>query len=409
MGPDDAAPTRWLRRLPRILLWGGAAGCALGGAAGCALVQPAPPPPLPPATLPAFAVHVDRPGEDAVVEDAPRIEVSGAVRVDTASSSRLDVVFAIDVSGRAPGPPDPRPEPEGPEGPAGGRGPPVLAAELEAIAILLGRLEPGRARAGLVSFAGYEPARRPEDGGSQTTPAYGSARTEEPLLDDFRAVADALVRVGRRGPPGYTDLVGGIDRAVAELTGRWGARSRPDPAPEKLLVVLTDGYPTLPDPRRPALNERHVVQAAERAAAAGVRIVGLAIGPAAVDHPRALEAATRVTGGLFVPVREIADLPAIVSQLRFVPTREVTVLNRSTGAETRAPVGLAGGWHAEIGLATGRNLLEIRAGDGGSASRTVHFAPDPVLPAEPAQIEAPGLDPAGRRELELRPAPATGP
>lgn len=118
-----------------------------------------------------------------------------------------------------------------------------MAAARAAVASFLADLDPARTRAGLVAF------------NSQAT-------LESPLTADVGAVLDALVGFG--DAEGGTDIGEALDLAAAELA----ANGRPAAAP--VAIVLTDG--------RPDGAGVDADEAAERAKAAGVRVITIGFG-----------------------------------------------------------------------------------------------------------------------------------
>ncbi len=144
----------------------------------------------------------------------------------------------------------------------------LLAAELRAVRGALERLDARTTRVGVVGYAGD-----PGDFGKR------GAEVLAPLTRDYAQVRTALETLARRGPKGMTDLSAGIDLAATQL--------RPaDPAAEdtqRVIVLLSDGRPTLPHRGEPVTNRSDSVAAAQRAARSEVRILVHGIGPDPVE------------------------------------------------------------------------------------------------------------------------------
>jgi hypothetical protein len=142
----------------------------------------------------------------------------------------------------------------------------LLAAELRAIRSLLEGRDPRMTRVGVIAYAGdaSDAARR---GSEQVAP----------LTHDYDQIRTALAALARRGPSGLTDLSGGIDRATMELTRAVSAEESAERM--RVMVLLSDGRPTLPHLGDPVTNRSESVAAAQRAARADVRILVFGIGP----------------------------------------------------------------------------------------------------------------------------------
>jgi hypothetical protein len=134
----------------------------------------------------------------------------------------------------------------------------VLAAELKAVRAALERLDARTTRVGVVAYAGdaADAARR-------------GAEVIAPLTEDYEQVRTALQALAKRGPKGMTDLRGGIDLAAEQLG---------DGSAQRVMILLSDGRPTLPYRGEPVTNRSESVAAAQRAAGAGVRIFVYGIG-----------------------------------------------------------------------------------------------------------------------------------
>jgi hypothetical protein len=376
-GPRAAAARRPVRELEP----------ALAVQAALAPVEAGPPD--------ALSLELLHPPEDAVVSDAPEAYLAGELDALFGVSGRVDAVLVVDVSastGRDSGADVDRDRGRLAPPPGAGPGPErrdpddsILAAEVASARVLLDDVDPRTTRLAIVTFSGL-PGEAP------------AARTEAPLTHDLPVLARTLAAVLARGAAGRTDMAAGLDRAVREVTGAPGAHAAPDPEARKVVVFLTDGTPTLPHESREA-NERAVLRAADRAAAAGVRVFSFAIGPEALERPVAAVEMARRTGGVFTPVRDPRDLKTAIRAVRHASFESLEIRNLTTGAgPSRIRLGGAGHWEALVPLAPGRNRLWIRVvmdGLEASAERVVHHAP-----GAPPTFVAPEL--AARREALRR-------
>lgn len=183
----------------------------------------------------------------------------------------------------------------------------VLAAELAAVRALLARLAGADVRVAIVAFAGnYDPV-----AGTQQGPAADNAQLLAPL-GDVAAASAALDEIARRGPAGGTDFAAAIRTARAALCD---APARP--GAERRTLLLTDGVPSLPfgyvtrtDPSDVSI----AITAAHEARACGVRIDVFAIGLGATGDPFASKEVSRITGGVYRPIRAAGTLRAALEE-----------------------------------------------------------------------------------------------
>ena len=265
----------------------------------------------------------------------------------------------------------------------------ILAAEVAAARELLWELDPRNTRVALITFAGELEIARPTGffGTRSSTPP---AVTREPLTRDFRRIEKSLEELLKTKPSGVTHMAAGVDQAIGELGG--SARSQPDPHTDKVILFLTDGQPTLPfGPGKDAANVGAVLEAAERARKAGIRVHSFAIGPEALAGPVATVELAARTGGYFIPVREPGDLVDVVEAVHLPDLHDVVVRNATTGQ-------LAHPFHTDedgnfAGLVPARkgpNQIEIvaRSDDGSSVRREIDVNIDPKAPptAIPAEL-----------------------
>jgi hypothetical protein len=185
-------------------------------------------------------------------------------------------------------------------------------------------------------------------------------------------------------------MAAGIDHATLELLGLEGSLSHTDRGSEKVVLFFTDGAPTLPHWGSESGNVRAVLEAAQRARRAGVRIHSFAIGPEALAGPISTVEMAAITDGLFTPVRHPGKLVRSVEGLSFANIESVEVRNATSGENAfQARVHADGSWDALVPLREGSNEIEVRAraSDGAEATMrvTVHHVPGAdrrVLPAE---------------------------
>ena len=357
----------------------------------------------------AVEIAIESPEEGAIFSDAPVAHLMGSLEA-LGRTGRVDAVVVIDTSAstarRAERRDRIRERIRGRNDRWRRVPATILQQEIRSVALLMGDLDPRETRLAIVTFAGapetsVTSAGAPEKRAASPTE---SARTEIPLTGRLEALDAALQGVARRGASGRTDMAAGLDRAVAELTGR-GA-SRPEAA--KVVVFFTDGTPTLPY-REPRDNERTVAAAARRAAAAGVRVFSFAIGPDALRRPTATLEMARLTGGVFTPVRKPGELAeAVASTVEFTSVGgELTIRNTTLHANAQdLHVGEGGVFGGLVPLKMGKNRIFVRAVAGDleiEATRSVHYAPGSVrVWTPPARDVAPVPILAGHRELEIR-------
>lgn len=172
----------------------------------------------------------------------------------------------------------------------------VLAAELAAVRALLGQLTGADVRVAVVAFSGHLDPEK----GTQSGPPDQNARIVAPL-GDLAAADAALDDIARRGPSGGTDFSAAIKAARQALCG---APARAGATRHALL--LTDGVPSLPfgfATRTDPSDVSAAITAAHDAADCGVRIDVFAIGLGATGDPFASKEVSRITGGVYRPIR----------------------------------------------------------------------------------------------------------
>jgi hypothetical protein len=366
------------------------------------------PDPLAPRTL---RLQIEIPPQGAVVGDAAGVFVAGRAQALRGGREgegagegqhRFDIVVAIDTSLSTSQPsgvdvdgdgvvgmPTPRAMRGVPEPGSTDPGDSILAAEVAAAAKLIRGLDPRTTRVGLVAFAGYPVALYP--GRAGLARVQMAALTKEPLTSDYKRVERTLADVRERGARGDTHMAAGVDQSSLELLGLEGSLSRPDPESEKIILFFTDGTPTLPYLRSESGNVRAVLQSAQRARRAGIRIHSFAIGPEALSRPIAAVEMAAITDGVFTPVRDPGRLSRFIEGVSFAHIAEVTVRNASSGESAyQTRLHADGSWDALVPLEEGENQLEVRArsSDGDEAIRrvTVHHRPGAAGPAIAAEL-----------------------
>ncbi len=281
----------------------------------------------------------------------------------------------------------------------------VLAAQVQAGRALLAGLEPGRVRVGVVSFSGdIDPAT-----GRRRSTTQVDAMVEQPLTDDYAAVDRALEAVHLRGPHGGTNMEAGIKVALRELAGLRGARSMPRKHAKKVILLLTDGKPSLPYGLGSEEDQEDidaVINAAHLARAGGVMLNVYGLGPTAIDYPIAASEAARVTGGLYTPVRRPGDIVALLTGVSFANVEDVVAVNL-TIAEMAGPEDILtapdGSFKGYVPVRPGKNRIRVSAlaSDGSRGSTEIEFTfqhqelTDAEMNAELARIRK------RNRELQL--------
>lgn len=226
----------------------------------------------------------------------------------------------------------------------------IARAEILATRKLLRQIDGRWTRVGVVTFAGAPRTRAP----------LGNPESALWALDRLRVTHD------RSG----TNLASCIRLGVFAL--------RKTPADrERILVILSDGYPTRPYPER--IAGMAALKAAMRAAKKGVRIYTFAIGEGALERPDVLREVARITDGKFYEVANPGEIVKHLPSLDVALLEGVSLTNRTTGALGRAVrVFSDGSFDGYLQLQPGKNevIIEARAPDGSQlrVERTVHYS-----------------------------------
>lgn len=238
----------------------------------------------------------------------------------------------------------------------------IAGAELTAVGRLLKGLDPARTRAAIVAFG-------------------DKGQVETPLGASPAALAETLARLdGRHG------WYGGTNYAAALRGARNALGVDPSAGPRRRSVLLlTDGYPTLPAPE-PQPHEQALLEA-DRLARAQIRVVAFALGPEAQRGRATLEAIVKRTGGELVEVDRPGDVLATLPYLESRAVRELEIENLSNGTTGRAIRMLSDGhFDGFVTLAAGSNRIRVRAigEDGGRAQleREILYEPPAVMTPE---------------------------
>lgn len=322
-------------------------------------------------------VEVERPAVDATSVRNAWIEVAGFAAAHAHQS--FDVVIAIDVSGStryASGadvngngvvgvkrrvPPwlafEPSYDCSDP-------GDTVLDAERVAIRRLVERLDPRRTRVGIVSFSDVARPRAP----------LGSERA---LLD---LVLDDLAGAFGAGATNLAEATRLATRMLLE------GRPQASPAPDPVVLILSDGYPTHPDEARAA---DEALMAALEARDAGIRVTSLALGIAEPREVDVFAEMAHATGGEHLRVASPGDVVHALPGIDLARLAGVSVENLTTGKPARATrVRPDGSFDAYVRLQPGENRLRVtaRGAGGGSASEERVVVYDDREPPDPEDV-----------------------
>jgi hypothetical protein len=210
-----------------------------------------------------------------------------------------------------------------------------IRAALSLARAVIRRLDPSGARVGVILFGG-----RP-----RVLQALDSPAEALEALDRFR------VRPDSRG----TDLAAATYAGTRLLT-----RASPHSERERILLILSDGRATRPQPAIHA--RRRAEKAALRAADADVRIHALAVGAGTSEELSAFRRMSRSTGGHFARISAPTDIHGYIPGSHIAVVEDVTVLNRTTGTRARALRLFAdGSFDGYVPLDPGENTLEFFA------------------------------------------------
>jgi hypothetical protein len=157
---------------------------------------------------------------------------------------------------------------------------------------------------------------------------------------------------------------------------------------------LTDGRPTLPIEASTHQNQRMAVAAAVKAAQHGIRIDTFAVGQEALEDATATIEMARVTDGVFTPVMQPKDLPAVFERVKFSEIEALEVVNLTTRQTAEFALRSAdGSFSALVPMVEGDNTVEVhaRTTDGTESRKrvTLRFLADAqTQPLSPALLAA---------------------
>jgi Mg-chelatase subunit ChlD len=327
---------------------------------------------------------------DGAVVTEPHVTVSGHAEPQQRPTAAFDVVIVIDTSGSTNMPASIAAA-AGTTGIFSGplslplAGPTILQVEVNAARRFVEIADRATTRIGVITFS-EAGAGRPE-----------SAWVEQTLTQDYDAVRRALERVGQRQPYGGTDMVAGVRVAIRELRGLEGAQSSARPDARKVVMFMTDGFPTLPYPSNAMVDPRNVgvaLDAARLAAKGGIVVHTFCLGKEALSAPVFCRDAARITGGKYHPVERPADIVELLAATSIGHVDLVSVRNATTGQMARQlDVDASGHFSAEVPLAPGPNKLVAQvqgaAPAAAMATTIVHYRPagDVDIKVEPKRPE----------------------
>ncbi|MAE95090.1 MAG: hypothetical protein CL910_10555 [Deltaproteobacteria bacterium] len=251
----------------------------------------------------------------------------------------------------------------------------ILHAEAKAALTLLDGLDPRRVRVGLVTFSGAVDPKT----GLRRAPEQQDATLQVPLTDDYDRIRGALATMLAKGPHGATNFSAGIRLATRELAGMSSARSQPRPDFKKVVLFLTDGFPSFPAGRADVSDPEDLeaaVRSAKVAQTAGIRINSFALGTNALTRPKAATEIARVTLGTFTPVVEPGSIVAALHSVSFANVEDVGIINVTTREEAPdVQLNPDGSFIAFVPVQEGRNRIIVNAvaSDGSQANRELVF------------------------------------
>jgi hypothetical protein len=347
-------------------------------------------------------VKVANPLPDSVVRGRTDMApVSGVASADGARPAVFDVMIVLDVSGSTKYPSGIDVDEDGELGetrtalmkalPDVANTDPddsVLAAEVQAANALLNELDPRRVRVGLVSFSGeVDPST-----GRRKSEQQLDAHLEQPLTRDFDAVRRALEAVQLRGSSGGTNMEAGVKLATLELAGLPGAQSTSNPHAKGVILLLTDGKPSLPYGLANQEDQQDieaVIDAGRLAKTAGILVNTYGLGPVAIDYPIAATEVARATGGAYTPVRRPGDIVSLLSGVTFANVEDVVAVNLTTG-EMAGPNDVEllpdGSFSGFVPVRPGKNRIRVSAlasdGTRGSTEFEIEFHHQDLTDAE---------------------------
>ncbi len=214
----------------------------------------------------------------------------------------------------------------------------ILAAELEATGALIERLDPRRFRVGLIVFS-------------------DEARWAAPLGSTPVALRRALAEIRVTAPEHLrgTNLAGAVELATLALA----PDDAPAPVREQIIVLLTDGRPTLPIRDGPDVR---AMLAAREAGMRGIRVHPFAVGPKAIEAEAILGEMANWSEGQLHRVESPADVAGLLRRLDLVDLASIEIHNATTGVPARAVRTFPdGSFDGLVQLVEGPNRVLVRA------------------------------------------------
>lgn len=256
----------------------------------------------------------------------------------------------------------------------------ILAAEALATQRLVRRIGTARTRIGLLSFSNH-------------------ARVEAPLGSDERRMHKALGKLDAALGAGGTNLAAAVSIATDALVL---ARPPTDSARRQSMLILSDGYPTLPQNRA----EDEAFDRAREAAKLGIHIYTFALGLHELKPDDVFVEMALMSGGSHERLPDPAEVVYALSRVNLTEVTRIEIANLSTGESARAPrVFPDGSFDGIVRLRAGQNRVRVSAfGDaGGSASveRLVTYTPAEPRDAEEARRFADEVE-RFRKKLKMR-------
>ncbi len=377
---------------------------ALLCAAGAARAEPgAQPARTGPDAVPAtptrvrIAVHTPRPG--AVVRGHFDMTELAGVAEAASRAVEFDVVLVLDVSDSTKYPSGIDVDADGELGaqdrdllgidiPNTDPDDSILAAAVMASKALLDELESSRVRVGVVSFAGeVDPQSGRRRSANQT-----DSWVEQPLTHDYAGVRGSLERVLLRGPSGGTNMAAGLHTALVELAGLSGSQSQAREGARKVILMLTDGKPSLPFGLASVDDQEDieaVIHKAELAKLGHVKINVYGLGLGAISDPIAAVQVAHTSGGLYTAVRRPGDIVTVLSGVSFADIDDVVAVNLTLG-EMAEPEDISvlpdGRFRGFVPVRPGRNRIRVSAlasdGTRGSTELEIDFQHQEMTEAE---------------------------
>ncbi|MCP3984338.1 MAG: VWA domain-containing protein [bacterium] len=214
----------------------------------------------------------------------------------------------------------------------------ILAAELEATAALIERLDPRRFRVGLIVFS---------DDAGWAAPLGSTPTALRRALEEIRVAAPEYLR--------GTNLAAAVALATDALAPEDAAPS----VREQIIVLLTDGRPTLPLRDGPAV---HAVRTAREAGKRGIRVHPFAVGPSALEAEGVLGEMASSSDGRLHRVESPAEVAALLRRLDLADLVSLEIRNLTSGVPARAVRTFPdGSFDGLVQLGEGMNRLRVQA------------------------------------------------